>query len=118
MTSQKIVDIRKAFNIPDHYNKGILGVMCYAPYPRAGYYQDALLYFSDIDIKQVIVFTDNVKIADKYFPNRYPIDQTKKAIDEFLKICMCEHLILDKSDYSGLVGYLNTHPDRIIINPK
>jgi hypothetical protein len=118
MSDKRITDLRKAFNIPDHYNEGFLGILIYSPYMPKTYYLNAIAYFNDIPLKHITLFTDNLKKAKDVFASFYPIGNSKSAIDEFMKICWCQHLIIDKSDYSGLVGYLNTHPDRIIIQPK
>jgi hypothetical protein len=116
MVNQRITDLRKAFNIPNHFNPGILGILIYYPYKPKKYYIDALKYFSEIEINQVILFSDNEDIAANYFPNSYPISKSGKTIDEFLKICMCEHLIVDKSEYGYLAAILNPNKDKIIVH--
>ena len=82
MVNQRITDLRKAFNIPNHFNPGILGILIYYPYKPKKYYIDALKYFSEIEINQVILFSDNEDIAANYFPNSYPISKSGKTIDE------------------------------------
>jgi hypothetical protein len=115
MVNQRITDLRKVINIPNHFNPGILGILIYEPYMRKQYYMDSLKYFTNIEIKQAIVFTDNPTIAKKYLC--YSIIESNNTIDEFLKICMCEHLIIDKSQYAYLAAILNPNKDKIIVHP-
>jgi hypothetical protein len=114
----KIDKLRMSFKIPNYYNKGILGMVINAPYQSKRYYLGCLKIFSELEITQIIIFTDNPVLAKEYFPNYPVMNESDNAIDDFLKLCMCEHLIIDRSSYSHLAGILNANPDKIIAQPN
>lgn len=113
---KRIFEIQEFFRIPKHFNPGILGLIYNYPYLDKRYYVEALKKFSKINITAVIIFTDNRVQAEKHFRN-YPVSVSNQSIDDFMKLCMCEHIIIDRSDYGKLAGILAYNPQKIIIQP-
>ncbi|MDD5013499.1 MAG: alpha-1,2-fucosyltransferase [Atribacterota bacterium] len=120
--------IRLQFKIPMHINKAILGIHVrggdYKQYPDLHpelpltYYQSALKHFSNIEIKQVVVFTDDPELAKKYFPEYINnIVSSKNPLDDFYRMCMCEHLIIANSSYSLMAAIMNRCRHKIIVAP-
>jgi hypothetical protein len=120
--------IRLQFKIPMHINKGILGIHLRAddykrfptlhPVLPVEYYQHALINFYNIDIKQVVVFTDDPELAKEYFPEYINnIVSSKNPLDDFYRMCMCEHLIIANSSYSVMAAIMNRNRKKIIVAP-
>lgn len=82
------------------------------------YYIAAIEYMERYDIKEYIVFSDDIKwCQENFMGDMFSFSCGVDYID-FWNMAFCHHNIISNSSYSLLAAILNPNPQKVVVSPK